>query len=1181
MATFYISPDGSDAYTSTQAQSSLTPWVHPPGDMVTNNSSNCAAYTATTNDVLLFERDSVWINQDTIKVVGYDNLTFGAYGTGEDPIWQSGDDYTGKTWTRDGTTNNYSADQAERHGRLILSPVTATGGFDSGGNTMGMAAPAGRPLTVGWVNSTLDDDPNFNGVITGVSRTWKKTGITTKPWKLAGSLGTTGGGGWDDSRSEDTANGTPTDTDSSSWPPIGKWSYNATNDELYVTVDIGNTINFNSPASDDDGIYIIYDLSDTYPWYYEDFKDGVEVNKIWVLGDGTTNPGSHWDIISCYKSTGDWDSHPTVQAFGNTTWPFTQKRNCMAITDSDNLEISDISFRGGLANSITVLNNNDAGASNVTNIYIHDISVYWVHGENMITLMGLSSTLQMTNIHVEDVLVDRGTLAAEELGYETGGGDNLWIYGGIKDSWMKRVISRGCTHTHIDIENDYAVSSTAMDNILVEDLTVYRDNSWYCRPYQTGLNGTNDTHMKDVVIRRLNTFYGDINVNSHTSGANVTLEFSIIKTDKHPDYGSRSHGLDIRGYVNKTDITPNTHITARNITLRNNLILYAGESGIFVVHGGDNSYPFEGTMEIYNNIIYEWNQEGAAANVNNAIHDSRASTAIDTSIFNLHHNCIYQAAGDDPIEWRTAAGGTTSYATVAAAEAAEDEIWDNVEGDPKFVNPSKTSDAVHRDFALAGDSPCLLEGYPYTGWDSAVDFASAPINNVSPDMGTFWSNTYEADVVVAVKSYTLPALSTNDIPITTDKLNGKTPKGCIAFVTAATSTGTIDSEASWSVGFASSNVAGSGDYAIAGHSNDGVVGSSDTDRYGSTTLGRVYVGAGLDSYINFDNFIQNGIQIDFVKTNADSFHVVFVFFAGDDVETSHSVWSLPGTTTKTAYTFGATNDVRPDLLFLAHVGRALTSSNSFAIGGYGVCTSQNKVIDNQQCIGYRLQDLNATSSAWMHTLTDKAIAKTGTSTAVVYTGVVSDIDNDGASITQAGTPAADDVVAFGVQMKGVQTWSDIISAPTSTGEQAYTGVGFLPQFLGLIPTNFLTADLDTGTFSGDDCVAFGFGAADSADQYVQSIHHEDGASTSNTGQLYDTTIARLPLADGTESTSTSIDTAVHSFNEDGFTLDYTGTNTTNAFNMIAYGIQKALSAKNAVGNTINRCSGPFIARGKK
>lgn len=1264
MPTFYISPDGSDSYTSTEAQSPLTPWAHPPGDMVTDNSSDCAGYTATTNDVFLFERGSYFVNQQNIRIVGYDNLTFGAYGTGADPIYHVGRDWTGQTWTREGTSNNYSSSLTEGHSRLILDPVDANGAYDSDNGVLGIAAPAGRPLIYGWANSTLDDstpspsivdgvlthsitgiathatDPVvttgsahglatgdnvlISGVSTGtftggypaintthavtvltsttfsvtgvectvaatdglasVSRTWKKTGITSKPFRLAGSLGPTGGGGWDDCRTENASNGTPVDTDSTTWPPLGHWSYNAADDAVYVTVGISNTIAFNNPAQDDDGIYIVYDLDDDHPWYYEDYSDGVETGKLWVMGNGATNPGAYWNEISVYQSTQDWISYDTVTAFGNTTWPFTRWRSCMAITDSDNLEISDIDFRGGLANSITVLNNDGTSASNVTNIEIHDISVKWTHGENMITLMGLSDTLQMSNIHVEDVLVDRGTLSSEALGYETGGGDNLWIYGGIKDSWMKRIESRGCTHTHIDIENDYNVASTAMENILVEDLDCYRDNSSYCRPYQTGVNGTNDTHMTGVVIRRLNTFYGDLNVNPHTSGANVTIEFSIFKIDKHPDYGWRSSGMDFRGYVDKSGNTPATHITARNLTVRNNLFLYCGECGIFVVDGGSASYPFEGTFEIYNNIFYEWNQEGAAEGVNFAFADNRRSTATDTSTFNLHHNCMYQASGHDPIQWRTAAGGTIDYATVAAAEAAEDEIWANVQGDPGFVSPSSTSTDVAKDFSLSAGANAQMAGYEYTGWDSAVDYKSASPQNSLPDMGAFWSGDSGADVVIATTVYVFPGSNATGVDVTTTKLGGRTPKGCLVFLSNGTTDGPAlgshDSDMCHTFGFTADNATGITDACSGGGSVDAVASSSTATRYGSTVMARLK-DSDTRSFINFDSFVTNGVKLNYTFDVESGQHAVIMFFAGDDVECSAIEGTFSADTNPQSFTFGGTNPVRPDLLFVTGNGGSLSVNGSIFMHSMGVCSSHNQTIQHQSALGWQIGTGQTDQRAGITLSTDSIYMKHQISS-LTYKTPVTSIEPDGFTLTPSAAPGAtDDFYAFGVMVKGAATWSGRISSPTSTGDEAYTGVGFEPQGLGFLGSFLTSAQEDALVASGEGCLSYCIGLLDDTDQYVHGGFHEDNTGgDSNAGSIYESTALRIPTEDGTESTSTSLKASLTSLDEDGFTLNYSAVDSA-AKRIIAYGIEAPLEATTGVGNGLGTRRRPLVARGRK
>ncbi len=108
------------------------------------------------------------------------------------------------------------------------------------------------------------------------------------------------------------------------------------------------------------------------------------------------------------------------------------------------------------------------------------------------------------------------------------------------------------------------------------------------------------------------------------------------------------------------------------------------------------------------------------------------------------------------------------------------------------------------------------------------------------------------------------------------------------------------------------------------------------------------------------------------------------------------------------------------------------------------------------------------------------------------------------------------------------------NTPNTTGDHAITGVGFRPDFVILLGTNYIVDDDVSATIG-----TYSLGYFNSnGEQAVSSIISEDGADTSDTAryQRVNKCLAMFAIADTTTLTH---EATFVSMNNDGFTLNYT------------------------------------------
>lgn len=130
-------------------------------------------------------------------------------------------------------------------------------------------------------------------------------------------------------------------------------------------------------------------------------------------------------------------------------------------------------------------------------------------------------------------------------------------------------------------------------------------------------------------------------------------------------------------------------------------------------------------------------------------------------------------------------------------------------------------------------------------------------------------------------------------------------------------------------------------------------------------------------------------------------------------------------------------------------------------------------------------------------------------------------------------------------------------APSATGDDAVTGVGFMPDVVLLIGTNQLADDVINSANAGYCIGMFN----DAGEQGVLALNSVNGAATSDTAR-YQRTDKALALFAAANTTTLTHEATFSSMDGDGFTLNYTTASVANK--RIAYiaikGIQSKISS---------------------
>ena len=147
---------------------------------------------------------------------------------------------------------------------------------------------------------------------------------------------------------------------------------------------------------------------------------------------------------------------------------------------------------------------------------------------------------------------------------------------------------------------------------------------------------------------------------------------------------------------------------------------------------------------------------------------------------------------------------------------------------------------------------------------------------------------------------------------------------------------------------------------------------------------------------------------------------------------------------------------------------------------------------------------------------------------------VTSFDSDGFTVNLSIATATASVIHY-IAIAGDLSNVNVgqFNAPNATGDDAVTGIGFMPDFVMLLGTNMTSDDLVSDTISSY-CVGACNG---NGDQAVSSICIQDASSPPNAAR-YQRTNACLAMFNTGTAASLTHEASFSSMNSDGFTLNY-------------------------------------------
>lgn len=321
--------------------------------------------------------------------------------------------------------------------------------------------------------------------------------------------------------------------------------------------------------------------------------------------------------------------------------------------------------------------------------------------------------------------------------------------------------------------------------------------------------------------------------------------------------------------------------------------------------------------------------------------------------------------------------------------------------------------------------------------------------------------------------------------------------------------------------------------------------SSETARVlKSDYFASVPAGSGTSSATNAFDFVkrgQYGFQVNFA-TNLNG--QIYPYLAMRNVSKKVGYFDLNTSTGNQAIT-GVGFPPKIVLLFTS----AANNTEGWVADAYfsfGAAVSSSKRFSHAQ-----YDDDNQNNAISRRYYSDSHVYTEITDSGVIAQADLQSMDSDGFTIDVETAPGAARRILY-VAIGGSNLQADVgrKSTKTSTGTQAYTGVGFLPKMLMTIANDLSSGSLDT--VSNDCEFSMGWTTGGTDQQYTLGVS-ENNAGTMNTGRRLSTTKC-LGTTAPSDETSVTTEASLTSFDTDGFTLNFSTANATaREFHYIALG----------------------------
>lgn len=354
-----------------------------------------------------------------------------------------------------------------------------------------------------------------------------------------------------------------------------------------------------------------------------------------------------------------------------------------------------------------------------------------------------------------------------------------------------------------------------------------------------------------------------------------------------------------------------------------------------------------------------------------------------------------------------------------------------------------------------------------------------------------------------------------------------TPVAAIVVLGVTTLDGTATAHLNWSIGFTDGTGGGSGKYL---NNEDNV---ADSDTASDPTSGLIQIDAPGDSgtniiYADFNAWVTDGIQIDWQTVTGDGERLFVVLFGGD-IEAKRE------STDKASMAASESWDItsigfQSDLVFFLFEATDYLHTTAMETS-FGAAWDSGSGIVNR---------------SWQH-WHDDGIARGGPELSFSESDCIheaqgsdaeleaSDFDSNGFTLTNGlgSWEGARWVTWLALRApSGESFYLDTYTNPTSSGNDAVTAPGFVPQCVLMATTTAKAVGQETDA----DAASCGVSAFDGTREYSIVGTAEDNEATMNTQTYFASTAMSIVLEDGTVDEEASF----VSFDVNGFTLNWPG-----------------------------------------
>jgi hypothetical protein len=261
-------------------------------------------------------------------------------------------------------------------------------------------------------------------------------------------------------------------------------------------------------------------------------------------------------------------------------------------------------------------------------------------------------------------------------------------------------------------------------------------------------------------------------------------------------------------------------------------------------------------------------------------------------------------------------------------------------------------------------------------------------------------------------------------------------------------------------------------------------------------------------------------------------------FGGSDCEAYLSETNLG--TGNTAIDITAPN-FEPDIVFAAHCNRTATGLSSSSAGtaaiSFGV--GLNDGVDTQRCASYRDGSGTLTVNRQNFCIHDNGFAahlNGGTSPTVAWRITIGTFDATGYSVTPSSSAGSVLLSSLAIKAPGLDFSLDDFLTKASTGTQAYTGTGFLPDALLVVGGGSTTINTAAGP-NAANASKYNSMTMTGGDSGMYVNRSQNGVDPSVTRAYSNADASLISLGDA--AFDDVLAGELSTFDSDGFTLNYT------------------------------------------